>query len=96
MTRPRIDEERLKQIEDAAAALLVPRDIARLLSLSQDETEYFLYAIRQETDDDFVRAYWKGRTETKLSLHETVVKLALKGSPAAQPLADAYLHEPMR
>ncbi len=93
MTRLSLSDDQLQRVREAASALLPPSDIARLLELSQDETEYLLFVIKSGADCPESRAYWSGRTETKLQLHESVVRLALKGSPAAQPIAENYLRE---
>ena len=93
MTLLNLTDESVQKVRDAASALMKPADIAALLGLNRDETEYFLFAIRENCDTDFARAYHSGRMETKLQLHESVVKLALKGSPAAQPIAETYLRE---
>lgn len=93
MTLLNLTDGQVEQVREAAASLMKPSDIARLLGLTRDETEYFLFAIRDDSDASFARAYHQGRMETKLQLHESVVKLALKGSPAAQPIAENYLRE---
>ena len=86
----------LKQLDDihrCGLALMTPADTARFLGLKAEERELFLYSIKEESDLDFVMAWWQGRTETKLTLHESIVKLAEKGSPAAGPIAESYLRE---
>jgi len=96
MTPLQLNDNQLDLIESAASCLLKPKDIARLLSLTHEETEYFLSSIRLESDEVFVRRYFKAVAEVKFQLHESVVKLALKGSPAAQPIAENYLREQMQ
>ena len=72
-----LSEEILKQIKDMSAALLPPAEIAILLDISSP-----IYT-----------SYHQGRLQTKLNLRKTVIKLAVAGSPAAEPLADKYMKE---
>lgn len=86
-------DDLLTQIEEMAAALMTVRDIALLTDMSSEETDTFVYAVKNNLDNPLAKAYRKGRLRTKLALRRKVVDFALKGSPAAQPLADEYLKE---
>lgn len=76
-----------------AAALMPAREVAILLGMTLAEADTFVYAIKNGIDEPLVNAYRKGRLTTKLKLRKKVVQFAIKGSPAAQPLADSYLKE---
>lgn len=76
-----------------AAALMPVREIAVLTGMSREETDAFVYAIKNGQESPIANAYRKGRLSTKLQLRKKVVSFAIKGSPAAQPLADGYLKE---
>ncbi|MFA6832914.1 MAG: hypothetical protein WCR36_11725 [Bacteroidaceae bacterium] len=83
------DDELLNKITEYSAALLTPFDIAVLLSI--DDLEKFTAQCLNWVNDPIYRAYHKGRTQTKLELHEKVIKLAKAGSPKADELANDWL-----
>lgn len=88
-----LDEEKLAQVEEMAAALLPPADIAILLDLDADERDEFAEICKNHKKSPIYAAYHKGKLTTKYELRRTVIRLAKAGSPAAEPLADAYMNQ---
>ena len=86
------DQDRLALMERYGHALMKPADIAILLDIPADEKDVFCQSLT-DFDTPEARAYRKGVANAKLELHENVVKLAVKGSPAAQPIANLYLSD---
>lgn len=86
------DQDRLALMERYGHALMKPADIAILLDIPADEKDVFCQSL-SDSDTPEARAYRKGVANAKLELHENVVKLAVKGSPAAQPIANLYLSD---
>lgn len=90
MTLP---EEVLEQIKEMSAALMPPAEIAILLNIPADQRDHFCEICKNHRSSPIYTAYHQGRLQTKLSLRKTVIKLAVAGSPAAEPLADKYMKE---
>lgn len=90
MTLP---EDVLEQIKEMFAALMPPAEIAILLNIPADQRDYFCEICKNHRNSPIYTAYHQGRLQTKLSLRKTVIKLAVAGSPAAEPLADKYMKE---
>ena len=88
-----LSEEILKQIKDMSAALLPPAEIAILLDIPTDQRDYFCDICKNHCSSPIYTSYHQGRLQTKLNLRKTVIKLAIAGSPAAEPLADKYMKE---
>ncbi len=88
-----LDETQLQQIEEMSAALLPPLEIAILLGLDAEKRQRFVEICKNHLNSDVYMAYQRGRLTTKYELRKTVIKLAKAGSPAAEPLADAYMRE---
>lgn len=86
-------DETLLQIKEMAAALMPPSEIAILVAISADQRDYFCDICKNHRQSPIYDAYHQGRLQTKLSLRKTVIKLAVAGSPAAEPLADKYMKE---
>jgi hypothetical protein len=82
----------LELMEKYGHALMHPKDIAELLSIPIPEIAAFCMGLKEGSTPE-ARAYRRGIAQAKLELHECVVKLAVKGSPAAQPLADSFLRD---
>ena len=70
-----------------------PDEISILVGMSEDEKRHFVRAIKDKLPEEDVIAYLQGRLKTKYALHKMVITLAIKGSPAAQPIAERYLNE---
>lgn len=84
----------LGEIEEMAAALLPPGEIAILIGItSPAETLFFMEVCRSHAASPIYLAYTRGKLRTKFELRKTVIKLAKAGSPAAEPLADRYMIE---
>lgn len=88
-----LSNEQLSQIEEMSAALLPPNEIAILLGLDANQRDLFIDICRNHKNNAIYLAYHQGRLKTKYELRQTVIRLAKAGSPAAEPLADAYIKE---
>lgn len=88
-----LTDETLQQLKEMAAALMPPSEIAILIAIPTDQREYFCDICKNHRQSPIYEAYHQGRLQTKLSLRKTVIKLAVAGSPAAEPLADRYMKE---
>ncbi len=88
-----LTEEQLTQLEEMAAALMPPSDIALLLNIPHDKRGLFVQICICHTSTEIFDAYQRGRLTTKLELRRTVVKLAKAGSPAAEPIAQKFIRE---
>ena len=80
-----LSEEVLQQIKEMSSALLPPGEI--------DQRDFFCDICKNHHSSPIYTAYHQGRLQTKLNLRKTVIKLAIAGSPAAEPLADKYMKE---
>lgn len=85
--------DQLKQLQEYAAALLSPDEIAILLDLPLDERKSFTVRCRSQQGSVEYEAFYRGRLQTKLELRQNIIKLAKAGSPAAEPLALRFLKE---
>jgi hypothetical protein len=85
-----LTDEQLLEVEDMSASLMTPAEIAILLGSDADQ---FKYTINNKPGHPVYIAYYKGRLKTKLTLRKMVIKLAEKGSPQAEMLADKYLRD---
>lgn len=88
-----LTDEQLKNIEEMAAALLPPSEIAIMIDIEADQRDAFCDECKNHRLSSIYNAYQKGKIRTKLELRRMVVKLAKAGSPAAEPLADKYIIE---
>lgn len=85
-----LTSEQLATIEDMSSCLMSPGEIALYIDCPVDK---FNHIINHKKTDQIYIAFHKGRIKTKLELHRIVIKLAHKGSPQAEQLADKYLKE---
>ena len=81
-----------------AALLLAILFFKRLIwrAISKPRTILFSLSIGRfssSCSSPIYTSYHQGRLQTKLNLRKTVIKLAVAGSPAAEPLADKYMKE---
>lgn len=88
-----LTSEQLEEVERYGALLMKPTETALLLGLSVAHQDLFVYVVTHMPFDPITQAYQRGRLRTKTSLHDNIVKLAAKGSPAAQPLAMKLLSD---
>lgn len=84
---------RAELIREYSANLMSADEIAILVGMTADERRRFVSGVRNKAEDEETMAYYRGRLQTKNDLHKIVILLAVKGSPAAQPMADRYLIE---
>lgn len=85
--------EQLQLIEEYAAALLTPLEIAILMDIPASERKAFNVRCRTHEGSPEYEAFHRGRLTTKLELRRNIIKLAKAGSPAAEPLAERFLAE---
>ena len=85
--------EQLQLIEEYAAALLTPLEIAILMDIPASERKTFNVRCRTQEGSPEYEAFHRGRLTTKLELRRNIIKLAKAGSPAAEPLAERFLAE---
>lgn len=88
-----LTDQQYTQLEEMAAALLPPSDIAILIGIEPDKRNLFVQICKNHTQDKIYETYQRGKLTTKLKLRTTVVKLAIAGSPAAEPLAEKFIRE---
>lgn len=85
-----LSTEQLEIIEDMASCLMSPAEIAITVSI---EPKRFKHILEYDKQSSLYLAFQKGRIKTKWEIHRMVVKLAQKGSPQAELLAEKYLKE---
>jgi len=85
-----LTQEQLNIIEDMASCLMSPGEIALTIGI---EPKFFRHILDYDKKSPIYTAYHKGRIRTKWEIHRMVVKLAQKGSPQAEQLAEKYLKE---
>ena len=85
-----LTEEQLNIIDDMASCLMSPGEIALTVGI---EPKLFNHILDYEKKSPIYIAFHKGRIRTKLEIHRMVVKLAQKGSPQAELLAEKYIKE---
>lgn len=83
----------LDRVEELAAALLPPFEIAILMDIHPECRDLFVQVCKSHKASPLYAAYHKGKLTTKLELRKTVIKLAKAGSPAAEPLAEKFIKE---
>lgn len=83
-------KDQLTKIEEYAAALMQPHEVAILVGLDADK---FQHQLKHNPEHEWTRAYNKGRLQTKFELRKKVIALAKAGSPQAEVLADKYLQQ---
>ena len=88
-----LNKEDLQKLEEMSGALMSPEEIAILLDIVPDERKLFRSMCLEHDRSEIYTAYQKGRLNTKLKLRETIVKLAMAGSPAAEPIAIKFINE---
>ncbi len=88
-----LTDEQLTRLEEMAAALMPPAEIAILLGIDISKRDLFVQICKNHKQSIIYDAYQRGKLTTKLELRRTVVKLAKVGSPAAEPLAEKFIRE---
>ena len=88
-----LTDAQLEQLEEMAAALMPPAEIAILLNIDISKRDLFVDMCKNHKLSKIYTTYHRGKLTTKLELHRTVIKLAKAGSPAAEPLANKYLRD---
>ena len=86
-------DEQIALLREYSEALLPPAEIAVLLGIPADKRKTFVFNCKSTPGTVEYETFQTGRLTTKLSLRKTVVKLAIAGSPAAEPLADKFITE---
>lgn len=80
----------IDQVKELASLFISPRDIAAFVGFSEEE---FLMKLKFEPEDDFVKAYRRGVSETKIKLRFDTKRFALSGSPEAANAMKDYLSQ---
>jgi hypothetical protein len=88
-----LTEEQLNDLEEMAAALMPPSEIAFLIHIPIQERELFCEMCKNHVNSQLYEYYQRGKLRTKYELRKTVVKLAKAGSPAAGPIAEKFMVE---
>ncbi len=88
-----MSNDQLKLLQEYAAALLAPAEIAILLDLPLEERKSLVVRCRSQQGSAEYEAFQRGRLQTKLELRQNIIKLAKAGSPAAEPLALKFIKE---
>lgn len=76
-----MDEEKLNDICEYAAALMSKEEILLILELDEDQID----------SDEFKRAFKKGFLKTKYLVNKSTVNLASSGSSPAQTIANKLI-----
>jgi len=82
-----LTEKQLEEIQELAALLLEPEEIAVLAEIN---TDAFFREVESKQGPVY-QAYFRGKTETKRAIHENVIKMAKHGSPQAEELAKEFI-----
>ena len=82
-------EEKLKLVEESAAAFLSPQEIAVIVDIPEEE---FISLLKQK-DSDVAKAYTRGKINKKKQLRERVIQMAEYGSNSAEQLVENYIAE---
>lgn len=82
-------EEQLKSIEDFAAALMSPKEIAIIMQISWPE---FQTILSDHTHPAYM-AYQRGKLKTITNARLQVIKLAQEGSSVAQQMVKEFIEE---
>ncbi len=88
-----LSKTQYNEIEQYAEAFMSGRDIAFLLSLSEEQTTQFLERIKNHKHSKEYIAFHRGRLKSKYALRKEVVNLAKMGSQTAQIQAEKYFKE---
>lgn len=86
-----LTNEQLFEIEEKAAALMKPIEIAILLGLKGNDIEQFVFHCKHSNESDIYYAYERGRLQAKFDLQEKNVTLAKAGSPAAAAIVQELI-----
>lgn len=87
------NEASLDRVREMASALMSVSETAFILDMSSEETDEFIYQVKNNLPTPLAKAFNLARLERKLELRKKIIDLALKGSPSAQPIAEEYLSE---
>jgi hypothetical protein len=88
-----LTEDQIQKIEQYAAALLPPSDIAVLIEIETCYYELFKQKCLAWIGSREYSAFHRGRLKTKSELYSNVVRLAKAGSPIAEELATRHIRE---
>lgn len=80
-----MNDDILQKIEEYAGYFLTFKEIASLTGIEAD--------VFNDTESEEYKAYFKGKTISKLEIRKNIVKLAKHGSPQAEQLTDKYISD---
>ena len=84
-----LTEQQLEEIKELSALLLEPEEIAVLMNI---DIVSFFYEIESRKGKAY-QAYFTGKTETKKTILENVIKMARHGSPQAEELTKEFMNK---
>lgn len=86
-------EADLLKLEELAAALMPPDEIAILLGIPAENRSGFVVQCTEIPGCEAYEAFQRGKLTTKKELRQNIIRLAKAGSPAAEPLALRFISE---
>lgn len=86
-----VSPEQLKLIEEYAANLMAPEEIAVLIRIEPQDRKLFCQMCQRFKEDPIFDAYHRGRLVTKNKFRKTTIRMAESGSPAAAPIVEKML-----
>lgn len=82
-----LNDQQLSEIEELAGLFLNPDEIAILLDIDADQ----LLAALTDKNSLAYKHYFRGKTSSKKTIRQNVIRMARHGSPQAEELADSYI-----
>lgn len=84
-----LTDEQLALVEEYAAAFLTFREIAVLIGVNV----YQFCELMNDKDSPAFYRYFVGKTRAKYEIRKNIVDMAKKGSPQAEDLSQALIHD---
>ena len=82
-----LTDQQLADIEELAGLFLTPNEIAILLDLDFDS---FIQSLQNKKSPAY-KHYFRGKTTSKKTIRQKVIKMAHHGSPQAEEMANEYI-----
>lgn len=84
-----LTDEQLALVEEYASAFLTFREIAVLIGVNV----YQFCELMNDKDSPAFYRYFVGKTRAKYEIRKNIVDMAKKGSPQAEDLSQALIHD---
>jgi len=84
-----LTDEQLALVEEYASAFLTFREIAVLIGVNV----YQFCELMNDKDSPAFYRYFLGKTRAKYEIRKNIVDMAKKGSPQAEDLSQALIHD---